>query len=1176
MKSLSYCLNLLIIVLLPHFVFAQKYVNKEFSSTTGLPLNLVWAASHLTNANNLATVGNTYVTGQNTNMLITLNDQNGNQLWQKQYNNAYNLEDYAVAVTSDGNENIYLAGTSGDSLNNSLDVIVLQYNQSGTLIWTYTYNNNSANGDDVPTSIIEVDNDLYIACSSIGATTNEDITLIKLDASNGTETWVKRYDTHGYEDLPFRVTYNESRQNINVGGVAATANNLFDAIVLQYATDGTLEYVHASDYNVGIDQPTAFDTDTNGNVIIAGYYLNSNGDSNLSLISLDDTLGMNWHFTKGTTGYNSVYSDVLVDEAGNIYLTGFAEGEDNFYRVYTDKYSASGTKIWGLFYGVEGKDCFGIKLNLDIENNVSIVGYTDDRQGTYNILTLQYSNNGNLNFVVEEELPEHEQPVGVETDNLGSLYVHGVTSSIGGSSYTTTKYGFYSRDPQVFEDTIHNVKYIDNEILVKFNPAVVDTNFVNNKSLTFAKLKDIVSADVISEMNEQFEVSPNWGEMMAIKVFPEFSTNYTTAISRLGETIDVPSFWSIFSIEQPTGLSEININQNLENVFPDVEYSHPNLIGHSFAPNDPEYSKQASLAPTVSYPNAHVNSEDAWLLETGKSHIKVGVFDGGIKWKHEDFLQDQTDVNSSVVVDGYDLISNTTIKNTSYSDLDPNNHATPVAGLIGAVRNNNLGIAGIAGGDNSNNEVGVSLYSLRTMFPSIPTIPNVIQEGELEDAAKAIVESSINDPQLKYGYGLHVSNHSWGLQHTNQMAGVTYNIDLLEDAVHFANRMKVVVVASSGNNPNTNKNYPASFNDSWVLKVGGSDKLGFYNSTSTYGNGVDLVAPADPVVVYTIDKSDGSYKHFGGTSASAPHVSGASALLLSNFNQSTASINNLAPEDVEVLLQLTADDIFAPPATNGYDLRTGFGKLNISSALQLIEKPVYDVKHFSTKTHPTTFTTTIHPGSGSVELLRKYVNSNNQAFAKGTYAADVYKITAVVNTNLPSNNISLNHWARPSSSTTFREATPLSPSITPHEFDTIVNIGSNSVTLEGFVYRIKDQFGGFLGWIPHDLNPSNVEMSFSILTGDINASTKEEENSENFKLFPNPANEVVNINIPDYISQELEVEIYDNTSRVLVSKKITPENQHKLKLNISSLKPGVYLIAIKGDNSIEYQKLIVE
>ena len=126
MKSLSYCLNLLIIVLLPHFVFAQKYVNKEFSSTTGLPLNLVWAASHLTNANNLATVGNTYVTGQNTNMLITLNDQNGNQLWQKQYNNAYNLEDYAVAVTSDGNENIYLAGTSGDSLNNSLDVIVLQ------------------------------------------------------------------------------------------------------------------------------------------------------------------------------------------------------------------------------------------------------------------------------------------------------------------------------------------------------------------------------------------------------------------------------------------------------------------------------------------------------------------------------------------------------------------------------------------------------------------------------------------------------------------------------------------------------------------------------------------------------------------------------------------------------------------------------------------------------------------------------------------------------------------------------------------------------------------------------------------------------------------------------------------------------------------------------------------
>ncbi|MEZ4849167.1 MAG: S8 family serine peptidase [Bacteroidia bacterium] len=104
-------------------------------------------------------------------------------------------------------------------------------------------------------------------------------------------------------------------------------------------------------------------------------------------------------------------------------------------------------------------------------------------------------------------------------------------------------------------------------------------------------------------------------------------------------------------------------------------------------PNDSLYSQeQPNLHPTTAYPYAHINMESAWEIETGKSHVKVGVYDSGIKYTHEDF-GDGT-FAGSVIDGGKDYYNNSPgipIQNLSNPDLG--GHGTNVAGIIGAVTN---------------------------------------------------------------------------------------------------------------------------------------------------------------------------------------------------------------------------------------------------------------------------------------------------------------------------------------------------------------------------------------------------------------------------------------------------------------------------------------------------------
>ena len=122
----------------------------------------------------------------------------------------------------------------------------------------------------------------------------------------------------------------------------------------------------------------------------------------------------------------------------------------------------------------------------------------------------------------------------------------------------------------------------------------------------------------------------------------------------------------------------------------DVLYAEPNYIVRADAtPNDPRFLSNEL------YGLNKIAAPQAWDITTGSKNIVVAVIDEGIDLTHEDLQANiWTNPNPGSIpgitgdIHGYDFRSNT-------GTIVPELHATHVAGTIGAVGNNNLGVVGV-------------------------------------------------------------------------------------------------------------------------------------------------------------------------------------------------------------------------------------------------------------------------------------------------------------------------------------------------------------------------------------------------------------------------------------------------------------------------------------------------
>lgn len=125
--------------------------------------------------------GNIFVCGAvhngiNTDYRILKYSPDGAVIWTKQYNGTGNGDDVPVAIKIDASNNIYVTGTSTGS-GTLTDFATLKYDQSGALLWTKRYN--YSNLPEVVTCL-EIDNsgNVFVAGASANSINNSDFCVV--------------------------------------------------------------------------------------------------------------------------------------------------------------------------------------------------------------------------------------------------------------------------------------------------------------------------------------------------------------------------------------------------------------------------------------------------------------------------------------------------------------------------------------------------------------------------------------------------------------------------------------------------------------------------------------------------------------------------------------------------------------------------------------------------------------------------------------------------------------------------------------------------------------------------------------------------------------------------------------------------------------------------------------
>ena len=339
---------------------------------------------------------------------------------------------------------------------------------------------------------------------------------------------------------------------------------------------------------------------------------------------------------------------------------------------------------------------------------------------------------------------------------------------------------------------------------------------------------------------------------------------------------------------------------------PAIAYAEPNYVWRaSLIPNDPGFGDLWGMNNTGQsggVVDADIDAAEAWDTTTGSSDVVIGIIDTGIDYMHEDLADNVWQNPGEIAGDGIDNDNNGYIDDihgidTVNGDSDPfddGSHGTHVAGTIGAVGNNGVGVVGV------NHEVSMAACKFLGADGSGSTAGAI----ECIDYFTALKNAGIN---------VRATNNSWGGGGFSQS---------LQDAITAAGNADIMFLAAAGNSGSDNDaspHYPSSYDNDVVVAVASigrndGDVGHSYGLTS-----VDIAAPGGSILSTT---PGNTYSTFSGTSMATPHVAGSAALVW--------SINpTLSAVEMKDLLMNTGDD-------NAYATgRTVSGKrLNVNNALE--------------------------------------------------------------------------------------------------------------------------------------------------------------------------------------------------------------------------------------------------
>ncbi|MDN5354510.1 MAG: serine protease [Candidatus Cloacimonadota bacterium] len=391
----------------------------------------------------------------------------------------------------------------------------------------------------------------------------------------------------------------------------------------------------------------------------------------------------------------------------------------------------------------------------------------------------------------------------------------------------------------------------------------------------------------------------------------------------------------------------------------------------TYIPNDPLFGSQ--------WHHQNIMSEFAWDYSFGSNDVIVGIVDTGIKWNHPDLRDNiwvnQPELDAGMTINwengtvsggngvdedgngkvddviGWDFYSNT---NQSYQFYVANDHGTHVAGCVGAVGDNTLGVAGAS--------MNVKLISSR----HAPTSSN-----------SSYISAGLSGIYYCVDSGADFINCSFG----GGGSGNSYEL-----AADYAIDHNSLIIAAAGND-NTNNaftpQYPSDATNAVSVAATGPGDI--RANFSNYGPPIDVAAPGVDIKSTII--AGNSYASYQGTSMASPIVAGVAALAKSLHPE-------LSGAEMRQRLMDTCD--YIDDINPGFEGMLGSGRVNSFQALMYDLIPNLTVEDYNLTELNGDGDSVPNPG----EELELTIMLQNGYFTGGAWR-EADDVTATLNCDVP-------------------------------------------------------------------------------------------------------------------------------------------------------------------------------
>jgi uncharacterized delta-60 repeat protein len=359
------------------------------------------------------------------------------------YNGPGNGTETAVAVAVDKSGRVFVTGWSL-GLSGNLDYATIKYS-AGRQQWVRRYDG-PGNSADLATAItVDRAGDVYVTGWSYASqgTNDTDYETIKYNSA-GQELWVARYNGPANQVDEATAIAVDAADNVYVTGDSASSPGNADYATVKYNSSGEQQWVarYSGAANYG-DFATAIAVDNAGNVYVTGY--SGYGQSDYATIKYNSAGEQQWVARYNGPGDDlDIPSGIAVDNSDNVYVTGFSAGVGTDLDYATIKYNSAGQQQWVARYnGPANRFDEAAAIAIDGSGNVYLTGESLGSDSGLDFVTIKYDSSGQEEWVARYNGPAngHDAAKAITVDTSGNAYVTGYSEgSHTSGDYATIKY----------------------------------------------------------------------------------------------------------------------------------------------------------------------------------------------------------------------------------------------------------------------------------------------------------------------------------------------------------------------------------------------------------------------------------------------------------------------------------------------------------------------------------------------------------------------------------------------------------------------------------------------------------------------------------------------------------------------------------------------------------------